>query len=138
MVDAVTAVVQSTMRRVRAVTQPTASSVLGALSLALQVAGVSPRGRVHVERVDCETSPERVRLGGHIGASGCIVGWMDYEDALVAEAASAQRIATQRSEQLIACLNGKPPGLYTENHRGERTYIVCREAEEIPVGKVRS
>ena len=67
-----------------------------------------------------------------------IVGRMDYEDALVAEAASAQRIATQRSEQLIACLNGKPPGLYTENHRGERTYIVCREAEEIPVGKVRS
>lgn len=67
-----------------------------------------------------------------------IVGRMDREDALVAEAASAQRIATQRSEQLIACLNGKPPGLYTENHRGERTYIVCREAEEIPVGKVRS
>lgn len=75
-VDAVTAVVQSTMKRVRAVTQPTASSVLGALSLALQVSGVSPRGRIHVERVDCETSSERVRLGGHIGASGRIVGWI--------------------------------------------------------------
>ncbi len=74
--DAVTPVVQSTMGRTRAVTQPTATTVLGAMSLALQVAGVTPRGRIHVERVDCETVPERVRLGGHLGASGCVVGWV--------------------------------------------------------------
>lgn len=74
--DAVTPVVQTTMGRTRAVTQPTATTVLGALSLALQVAGVSPSGRIHVERVTCETQPERVRLGGHIGASGVIVGWV--------------------------------------------------------------
>lgn len=74
--DAVTPVVQTTMGRTRAVTQPTATTVLGAISLALQVAGVSPSGRIHVERVTCETQPERVRLGGHIGASGVIVGWV--------------------------------------------------------------
>ncbi len=74
--DAVTPVVQSTMGRTRAVTQPTATTVLGAVSLALQVAGVAPRGRIHVESVACETMPERVRLGGHLGASGCIVGWV--------------------------------------------------------------
>ena len=74
--DAVTPVVQTTMGRTRAVTQPTATTVLGALSLALQVGGVSPSGRIHVERVTCETQPERVRLGGHIGASGVIVGWV--------------------------------------------------------------
>jgi len=63
---------------------------------------------------------------------------MDYEDALIAEAERAQRIATERSDQLIACLNGRSPGLYSENHRGERTYIVCRAAEEIAVGNIDS
>lgn len=67
-----------------------------------------------------------------------IVGRMDYEDALIAEAERANDHAALRGQQLIACLNGRPTGLYTENHRGERTYIVCREAEEIPVGKVKS
>lgn len=66
------------------------------------------------------------------------VGRMDYEDALIAEAERAKRIATERSDQLIACLNGRSPGLYSENHRGERTYIVCRAAEEIAVGKIDS
>jgi hypothetical protein len=74
--DAVTAVVQTTMGRTRPVTQPAVTTVLGALSLALQVAGVSPAGRIHVEAVDCETQPERVRLGGHVGAGGVVVGWV--------------------------------------------------------------
>lgn len=67
-----------------------------------------------------------------------IVGRIDYEAELVAEAQRAHSIADQRSDQLIACLNGRSPGLYSENHRGERTYIVCRAAEEIAVGNIDS
>ena len=59
--------------RTRAVTQPGVETVLSALSLALQMAGVSPAGRQHVEAVACDAQPERVTIGGH---SGAVAGWV--------------------------------------------------------------
>lgn len=71
--DAVTPVVQATMGRTVYVTSPAVSTVLDALSLALQVARVSPRSTMHVASVEARTSPERVRLGGHVQAP---LGWV--------------------------------------------------------------
>ena len=65
-----------------------------------------------------------------------VVGEMDYRDALRAEAEAQQTSAADNRAALIACLNGRATGHYTENHRGERAYIICRGAEEIPVGQV--
>lgn len=64
------------------------------------------------------------------------VGEMDYRDALRSEAEAQQTRAELNQAALLACLNGHATGHYTENHHGERTYIVCRGAEEIPVGRV--
>lgn len=72
-VDAVTPVVQATMGRTVYVTSPAASTVLDALSLALQVARVSPRSTMHVAAVETRTAPERVRLGGHVQSP---LGWV--------------------------------------------------------------
>lgn len=65
-----------------------------------------------------------------------IVGEMDYRDALRSEAEAQQTRAELNQAALLACLNGHATGHYTENRHGERAYIVCRGAEEIPVGRV--
>lgn len=71
--DAMTAVHHAVMGRARAVTQPTVDTTISAASLALEVAGVTPAGRMHVEAVEAQTLPECVPLGGH---SGVVVGWV--------------------------------------------------------------
>lgn len=65
-----------------------------------------------------------------------IVGRLDYEAALVAEAQRQEARAEMNEAALVACLNGRPSGHYWEDSRGHRTYLVCRGTEEIPVGRV--
>lgn len=67
-----------------------------------------------------------------------IAGRMDYEDALIAELEAERTALRDANTTLANCLNGRPTGHWYEDSRGERTYIVCKGAEEIPVGKVKS
>ena len=43
-------------------------TILGALSVAIQLSGARPVGRLHVEDVALETQADRVEVGGHVGA----------------------------------------------------------------------
>lgn len=67
-----------------------------------------------------------------------IVGSVDYEDEL-RQQAEAQRVrADLNIAALLACMNGKAPGFYLEGQDGTRTYLVCGQPWELPVGKVAS
>jgi hypothetical protein len=56
-----------------------------------------------------------------------IVGRMDYEDALRAEAEAALDQSALHQAALLACLNGGSPGLFTIDANGHRHYLVCGE-----------
>ncbi len=71
-VDAVTPVSHLVDGRTRPIYAPTTRTVLGALADIAQRLGVST-GRLHVAEVECATVPERVVLGGHVGA---VPGWV--------------------------------------------------------------
>ena len=71
-VDAVTPVSHLVDGRTRAITTPTAQTILGALGDVSQRLGLSV-GRMHVASVACTTSTDRVTFGGHMGS---VPGWV--------------------------------------------------------------
>lgn len=60
-----------------------------------------------------------------------IVGRMDYEDELIAEAEASAANADLNRAALLACLNGGAPGLYIEQADGSRQYLVCEQPYEV-------
>jgi hypothetical protein len=66
-----------------------------------------------------------------------IVGRMDYEDALIAEAERQSANADLNRAALLACLNGGAPGLYTESADGVRVYLVCDPPYEVSDQNIR-
>lgn len=60
-----------------------------------------------------------------------ITGTLDYHDALISEAQAHARRADLHRAQLLACINGGMPGLYSEDDNGIRTYVVCDRAFEV-------
>ena len=71
-IDAVTPVSHMIAGRTRPVTQPSVDTMQRCAGDLLQRLGLST-GRMHIASVACETSPERVDLGGHVRG---IVGWV--------------------------------------------------------------
>ena len=71
-VDAVSPVSHLVDGRARPIFAPTVQTILGALGDVSQRLGLSV-GRMHVARVACRTAPERVVMGGHMGA---VPGWI--------------------------------------------------------------
>lgn len=71
-VDAVTPVSHLVDGRTRAITTPTVQTILGACADVAQRLGLTT-GRLHVAEVACDTVPERVTLGGHMGS---VPGWV--------------------------------------------------------------
>lgn len=71
-VDAVTPVSHMIAGRTRPVTQPSVDTVLRCAGDLLQRLALTT-GRMHVASVACETSAERVVIGGHVGA---VTGWV--------------------------------------------------------------
>ncbi len=70
--DAVTPVSHLVDGRTRAIYAPTVQTILGAAGDITQRLGLRV-GTMHAERVMCETAPERVTLGGHMGS---VPGWV--------------------------------------------------------------
>ena len=64
-----------------------------------------------------------------------IVGRMDYEDQLKAEAEAKHWEIRDADYRLARCLNGENPGLHSINSRGERLEVVCEKAWELNIGK---
>lgn len=71
-IDAVTPVSHMIAGRTRPVTQPSTDTMLRCAGDLLQRLGLST-GRLHIASVACETLPERVVIGGHVGP---ITGWV--------------------------------------------------------------
>lgn len=71
-VDAVTPVSHLVDGRTRPIYAPTVQTITGALGDVAQRLGVST-GRIHVAAVECDTVPDRVTLGGHMGS---VPGWV--------------------------------------------------------------
>lgn len=66
-----------------------------------------------------------------------IVGRMDYEDELIAQAEASAATADLNRAALLACLNGGSPGLYTESADGVRVYLVCDPPYEVSDENIR-
>ena len=77
-----------------------------------------------------DTLKNSLLIAGLLIAFG-IVGRMDYEDALRAEAEAAQQQATLHRDALLTCLNGGAPGLFTTDSKGHRHYLVCSAPYEV-------
>lgn len=71
-IDAVTPVSHMIAGRTRPVTQPNVDTITRCAGDLLQRLGLTT-GRLHVASVTCETAPERVVIGGHVGP---ITGWV--------------------------------------------------------------
>ena len=67
-VEALTPVCHKVDGGTRSNTRPGVETILGALSVAIQLSGARPVGRLHVEDVALETQADRVEVGGHVGA----------------------------------------------------------------------
>jgi len=71
-IDAVTPVSHMIAGRTKPVTQPTVDTITRCAGDLLQRTGLTT-GRMHIASVACETAPERVVIGGHVGP---ITGWV--------------------------------------------------------------
>jgi hypothetical protein len=71
-IDAVTPVSHMIAGRTRPVTAPSVDTITRCAGDLLQRLGLST-GRLHVASVACETAPERVVIGGHVGP---VTGWV--------------------------------------------------------------
>lgn len=67
-VEALTPVCHKVDGGTRSNTRPGVETILGALSVAIQLSGARPVGRLHIEDVALDTQADRVEVGGHVGA----------------------------------------------------------------------
>jgi hypothetical protein len=66
-IEAVTPVCHKVDGGTRSNTRPGAETILGALSVAIELSGARPVGRLHIEDVALDTQADRVEIGGHVG-----------------------------------------------------------------------
>jgi hypothetical protein len=67
-VEAITPVCHKVDGGTRSNTRPGVETILGALSVAIQLSGARPVGRLHIDSIDLGTQADRVEVGGHVGA----------------------------------------------------------------------
>ena len=65
-----------------------------------------------------------------------IVEWNDQRTEWRLKVQAERKQATLYETMLLDCFNGKAPGLYYINEKGERVYIACDKAWYLNVGKV--
>ena len=66
-IEALTPVCHKVDGGTRSNTRPGAETILGALSVAIELSGARPVGRLHIEDVALDTQADRVEIGGHVG-----------------------------------------------------------------------